>query len=120
MAVFQSPSSPSVANHRRWLRGACFALVPLIGVTAFLPSPVEAKIHCRDAYQVVGGQLIATPYCQDSYLARVARSYGFRYSGGQLRRSFAKKQEVCRLAGTDIRIIDICRSTLPHYRGRGF
>ncbi|MEO1205529.1 MAG: hypothetical protein AAFV45_04290 [Pseudomonadota bacterium] len=83
-------------------------------------SPAIAKIKCKGPYQVVGGNLIGTPYCGDGYLAGVARTYGFKYSAREIRGSFAKKQEVCRLIGQDTRVSDFCRSTLPHYRGRGF
>lgn len=99
---------------------AAIVLLAVGTLGGVMANPAVAKIKCQGPYQVISGELIATPYCSDAYLARVARSYGFKYSGHDLRRSFSKKQEVCRLIGQDIRVSDYCRSTLPHYRGRGF
>lgn len=82
-------------------------------------TPAEAKIVCKGPYQVIKGQLIGTPYCRDSYLAQVAREYGFRVSAREMRRSFAKRQEVCRLMSQDIRVREICGTVLPYRRGRG-
>ena len=70
----------------------------------------EARIKCNGAYQIVRGHgEIATPYCEDRYLARVARSYGVRVSASAIRRSVSRKQEVCRHVGHDHRISHICQ-----------
>ena len=77
-----------------------------IGITA----NAHARIECNGAYQIVRGQgEIATPYCEDEYLARVARGYGMRVSGSAIRHSPARKQEVCRFMGHDSRISEICQ-----------
>ena len=68
----------------------------------------EARIKCRGAYQISAGTLIATPYCGDRYLARVAREYGMRVSARTIRRDIATKDDACRLVGHDNRVSDIC------------
>lgn len=96
--------------------GGLFGVSALIGLAA----PAEAKIKCRGPYQLVSGQPIATPYCGDAHLAKVAISYGFKTSAREIRQSFARKQQICQLIGQDIRVLEICESSVPHYRGRGF
>ncbi len=88
-------------------------LAALIGGAAVMSISVaeqaEARIKCNGAYQVVRGHgEIATPYCEDQYLARVARSYGVRVSASAIRRSVSRKQEICRHIGHDHRISQIC------------
>ena len=71
----------------------------------------QARIQCSGAYQVVRGQgQIATPYCEDQYLARVARRYGIRVSAAAIRRSPSRKEEVCRVVGHDGRVASICHN----------
>ena len=41
-------------------------------------APAEAHIVCHDGFQVVNGREISTPYCNDNYLAAVARQYGVK------------------------------------------
>lgn len=89
-------------------------LTALAGCAAIMSisaiQPAEARIKCNGAYQVVRGQgQIATPYCEDEYLARVARGYRVRVSGSAIRRSPARKEEVCRHIGHDGRVSGICQ-----------
>jgi hypothetical protein len=65
-------------------------------------------IDCRDGYQRVQGNLIATPYCQDQYLAVVARQFGVKASADQIRNNPSYKREICRLVGRDIRVQNTC------------
>jgi hypothetical protein len=41
-------------------------------------SAAQARIVCNEGYQRVNGKDISTPYCNDNYVAEVARSYGYR------------------------------------------
>lgn len=71
--------------------------------------PMSASaITCKGEYQVVQGQLLATPYCQDNYLAKIAQQYGTRVSGREIRNNPNKKAEVCRFMGHDSRVSHIC------------
>lgn len=65
-------------------------------------------IDCRGGNQLSGGRLIATPYCQDEYLAQVARSYGIRTSGDAMRYDFSAKSSVCHAIGHDSRVRESC------------
>lgn len=71
-------------------------------------SPAEARIVCRDGFQVVRGREISTPYCEHNYLAQVARKYGVRVSDAEVRNNPARKNELCRMIGHDIRVSGTC------------
>lgn len=64
-----------------------------------LPSPVKAAIICEGGFQIVRGEPISTPYCQDEDLAASARKYGERTSGNEIRRSSELKRQSCVAAG---------------------
>jgi len=71
--------------------------------------PASAKIRCQGQNQynsIYGPQ--PSIYCQDEYLAQVARGYGMRVSGAGVRHSINQKARVCRLVGHDIRVNHIC------------
>lgn len=92
----------------------------LAGLVAVLAMAISAEayagINCSGRYQVVRGHgHVATPYCEDEYLARVARGYGTRVSGAAIRRSTGRKEEICRFIGHDSRVADIC----SNYRSDG-
>jgi hypothetical protein len=72
-----------------------------------LATPVHA-IECVRGLQSVNGQLISTPYCQDTYLAEVAREYGLKASAAQIRNNPNFKKEICRTVFTDIRVQTTC------------
>ena len=84
----------------------CLILTPAI-VAAALATRAYA-IDCSQGFQRVQGQLIATPYCQDEYLAQVARQYGLKASAAQLRNNPNFKKEVCRTVFSDIRVQTTC------------
>ncbi len=83
----------------------------LIAAAALLVLPAaeaNAKIQCRDGYQIVQGNALATPYCQEEQLARVARSYGFNVSFAEIRNNPNSKRRLCALLGRDIRVQQTC------------
>lgn len=80
----------------------------------------HARIVCRDGFQKVAGNMIATPYCQDDLLAKVARQHGMRASAARIRNNPNYKREVCRLVGNDIRVSEHCLREIPSIRGRGY
>ncbi|MBR2535861.1 MAG: hypothetical protein IKE66_07285 [Hyphomicrobium sp.] len=83
-------------------------------------SAPAAAIECRGGYQVVQGNLLSTPYCQDALLAQVARQYGFRTSAAAIRQNPNHKREICRFVGRDIRVQENCITANPNGRGRAF
>ena len=69
----------------------------------------EAAIRCSGPYQVIRGiGKHATPYCEDSYLARVARGYGVRVSGHTIRHNPHLNSYNRQFIGHDSRVYDIC------------
>lgn len=95
-----------------WSGATLAALAVMATMAATIDA--QARIKCSDEFQVVRGQgHISTPYCQDEYLARVARGYGIRVSGSAIRRSVSRKEEVCRAIGHDGRVSNICQPYRP-------
>ena len=77
-------------------------------VAATIIATPASAIKCVKGYQRVQGNLLATPYCQDQYLAQVAREYGIRASASKIRNNPNFKKEVCRTVFTDIRVQMTC------------
>jgi len=92
-----------------------FAAAAALLSVAALSSPAAA-IRCEGQFQISGGNRIATPYCEDAYLAQVARSYGSRVSAETIRHSPTAKVEICSFIGADIRVSDICSGYRPEDR----
>lgn len=93
----------------------------LLAATCFLGLAAAAgpasAIGCDGNFQVQrDGNRIATPYCQDGHLAIVAREYGMRVSGEDIRSNYGDKERACRLVGDDNRVKDTC----SQYRYRQF
>jgi hypothetical protein len=85
-----------------FLVAACF-----LGLTATAGS--ANAIECEGNFQIQkNGNQIATPYCQDGYLAIVAREYGMKVSGEDIRQDYGEKERACRLVGEDNRVRDAC------------
>ncbi|MEQ1578090.1 MAG: hypothetical protein ABL894_10590 [Hyphomicrobium sp.] len=70
--------------------------------------PAEAKIACSKGFQTVSGSLIATPYCQDQYVAQVARGYGIKVTDEAIRNNPNLKRYVCQTIGRDNRVHIAC------------
>lgn len=100
-----------------WIGAAAVAAIALTGPA--LPA-AAAGIVCKNGYQLVQGNYIATPYCQDALLTRVAREYGMKVSGSAIRWNPNYKRQVCRTVGHDIRVQENCRTVDPSVRGRSF
>ena len=86
---------------------AALAVTGFAVVAGLSAAPAHA-ISCKGAYQMTSNGPIATPYCEDNYLAQVARGYGIRVSNRTIRQNFNKKREVCYVVGHDTRVSDIC------------
>lgn len=82
--------------------------ISVLASAILLTRPAAARIRCEGEFQIVGGQKLATPYCEDDNLAQVARAYGSKVSGEAVRRSPLLKTEVCRFIGDDLRVKDTC------------
>ena len=77
-----------------------------------------AAIKCESGFQRIKGDLIQTPFCQDVYLAQVARLYGFTVSDARIRNDPNYKKSVCRYVFNDIRVQENCMSAgVPEHFG---
>ena len=89
------------------IQASCFAAL----ATAYA-MPASA-IECQGNFQIQpNGLTIATPYCQDSNLARIASERGVRVSAEEIRNNPGAKARLCRTAGEDIRVRDTCERFL--------
>lgn len=101
----------------RTLATMAFATLAVAVVTT---APASAALLCDGPYQIVEGRTIATPFCEDNFLARVARGYGMRVSNSAIRWNASVKAEACRLVGHDNRVRSICTQEMQHiFRDRG-
>jgi len=88
---------------------AAFAALGLAALQSTLvPQVATAAIVCKDGFQKSGGGWISTPYCNDAYLAHVAREHGVKVSDNEVRASDSKKYELCRFIGSDARVQTYC------------
>jgi len=86
------------------LRLSCAAVF----AAAVFVAPASAAINCKRGNQLVSGQWIATPYCQDQYLAEVARKSGFKASAAKIRNNPNYKKNLCQYMYSDIRVQQTC------------
>jgi hypothetical protein len=80
-------------------------------------TPATARIECRGNFQVSKYGLIATPYCEEENIARVARTYGFKVTGTQVRKDPLKKVYLCQIIGGDTRLKGSCAGYSPDAYG---
>ena len=81
-------------------------------------SPAAAEIKCQNGAQLIQGNWLATPYCQDKLLAQVANSRGFKTTFAAIRENPNHKKELCRFLFTDIRVQMTCLDAgVPEYFG---
>jgi len=103
--------------YRPVLRGsATLAVAALLAVA--VTSPAAARIECRGNFQVSKYGLISTPYCEEENIARVARSYGHRVSGAEVRNNPLKKVYLCQTIGDDVRLKGSCGAYSHELYGR--
>src|SRR5262245_31252647 len=100
--------SPSM-THRKIMASLAVAS----GLLIFAQGDAEARIVCEGNFQNVNGLAVATPYCRELNLARVAQSYGWRVTVDAIRQSESTKAQVCRAIGHDNRVQEICSPYRP-------
>lgn len=88
--------------------GALFAALALPMAFLAAAQPAEARIKCVNGNQMVNGVPLATPYCQDELVAKVAREYGIKVSANSIRQNPNLKRNVCQHVGRDNRIYLAC------------
>lgn len=72
--------------------------------------PAEAGIVCDGEFQIVDGQAVATPYCEDEQLARSLRARGVKTSGAAVRANPELKREICLMASGEPSLDAACAS----------
>lgn len=87
----------------------CAALL----LAALAATPAAAKIQCRGNFQMTKYGPIATPYCEEEQIAYVARSYGQRVTGSQVRNDPLLKVYLCQTLGYDSRLKGSCAGYGP-------
>ncbi len=103
--------------HRRLLsRAATVTVTALLAIA--LTSPAAARIECRGNFQMSKYGPIATPYCEEENIARVARSYGVNVTGAEVRNNPLKKVYLCQIYGGDNRLKGACGAYSPDLYGR--
>jgi hypothetical protein len=95
---------------------ATFAAAALLTVASAWPA--KARIECRGNFQITKYGPIATPYCQEEEIARVARSFGMKVSGAEVRNNALKKVYLCQIIGDDIRLKGSCGAYSRELYGR--
>jgi len=88
----------------------------LLSSTASL-QPAAARILCQGEFQVTQYGLIATPYCGDQEIARVAHSYGWNREAATVGTNPLSKVYICQTLGWDWRLQSPCAGYLPHGGG---
>lgn len=95
------------------MRKVLFLVAALFTLATTVTTSANA-INCNGNFQIQrGGQAIATPYCEDNYLAQVAREYGMSVSAAAIRNNPSVKEKACRFVGDDNRVRDTC---MPYKR----
>jgi hypothetical protein len=87
----------------------CAALL----LAALVATPAAAKIQCRGNFQMTKYGPIATPYCEEEQIAYVARTYGQRVTGSQVRNDPLLKVYLCQTLGYDSRLKGSCAGYGP-------
>jgi hypothetical protein len=93
---------------------ACVSAIVLLGTVSL--QPANARILCQGEFQVTKYGLIATPYCGDQVIARVAHSYGWR-EAATVGTNPLSKVYICQTLGWDYRLQSPCGGYLPHGGG---
>lgn len=78
------------------------------GLFMLAQGAARAEIPCDGNFQIVNGQPVATLFCRETNLARVARAYGWHVTEDAIRHSDSTKAQVCRAIGYDSRVQDVC------------
>jgi hypothetical protein len=92
-----------------YLAGCAAALIFVMAATG----PASARIECRGNFQMTKYGPIATPYCEEEQIAFVARSYGQKVTGSQVRNDPLLKVYLCQTIGSDTRLKGSCAGYGP-------
>jgi hypothetical protein len=91
-------------THRKIIAAALLGA----GLLTLAHGGAEAAIACDGNFQIVRGYPVATLYCREWNLARVARKFGWHVSVDEIRYSESRKAQLCRAIGFDLEVQDVC------------
>jgi hypothetical protein len=89
-----------------------FATVVLLSAASL--QPVAARISCDGDFQITQYGRIATPYCEEDLIAKVANNYGWRVSAAEVHDNPLTKVYLCQTIGYDWRLQGACAGYSPH------
>jgi hypothetical protein len=92
-----------------------FATVVLLSAASL--QPAAARIPCNGDFQITRFGPIATPYCEEEQIAKVANSYGSRVSASEVHNNPLTKVYLCQTIGYDWRLQSACSGYLVHGGG---
>lgn len=81
------------------------------------PDSADARIQCKGNFQVTKYGLLATPWCEEEQIARVARTYGWKGTAKQVRNDPLTKVQLCYRYGSDTRLKGSCAGYAPDNYG---
>ena len=84
-----------------------------LGLLAGTAFPASAKIRCEGNFQMTNNGLIATPYCEEEQIAKVARSLGANVTAAEVHKNPLKKVYLCQVYGRDVRLKGSCAGYSP-------
>src|SRR6478736_6705899 len=96
--------------------GATGLAVAMLLAGAFA-GPAAARIECQGNFQISKYGPIATPYCEEAQIARVAQSRGFKVTAEEVHRNPLKKVYLCQVVGFDNRLKGSCAGYGPDSYG---
>src|SRR6516162_9317733 len=79
----------------RVLQAGFTSLAAIMLLSTAQLQPAAARILCEGEFQVTQYGLIATPYCGDEVIARVAHSYGWREAAAEVGTNPLAKVYIC-------------------------
>jgi hypothetical protein len=101
----------------RALHAGLTSFATIVVLSAASIHPAAARILCDGEFQINKYGRIATPYCADQVIARVANEYGWRESAAQVGSNPLAKVYICQTLGTDWRLQGPCAGYVPHGGG---
>ena len=93
------------------------AVVGLLDIA--LLKQAHARIQCQGNFQITKYGPVATPYCEEEQIARVARSYGWKVTASEVHKNPLKKVYICQILGGDTRLKGSCAGYGPESYGAG-
>ena len=88
-----------------------------VAILAAITTPAVARIECQGNFQISKYGPIATPYCEEEQIARVAQSRGFKVTAEEVHRNPLKKVYLCQVVGFDNRLKGSCAGYGPDSYG---